>query len=251
MGMKRHQNIAHEILNWYAKNARDLPWRKTEDPYNIWVSEVMLQQTQVSRVIDYYARFLNKFPTVHHLAKAEWDDFLPVWRGLGFYSRGKNMLRTGKIVAEKYAGVFPQSKKELESLPGIGPYTASAILSFAHKKPEPAIDTNLLRVFQRVFGCTEKGVLPRSKELFLSVKDGHRLNHAIMDIGSILIVSEIHRAHKKRIRKDIPLSSTYNLLHRHNWRKIAPRPSHPKGDEEKREEYKALVFPPTGDKGKD
>jgi adenine-specific DNA glycosylase len=134
MGMKRHQNIAHEILNWYAKNARDLPWRKTEDPYNIWVSEVMLQQTQVSRVIDYYARFLNKFPTVHHLAKAEWDDFLPVWRGLGFYSRGKNMLRTGKIVAEKYAGVFPQSKKELESLPGIGPYTASAILSFAHKK---------------------------------------------------------------------------------------------------------------------
>jgi A/G-specific adenine glycosylase len=144
----------------------------------------MLQQTQVSRVIDYYARFLNKFPTVHHLAKAEWDDFLPVWRGLGFYSRGKNMLRTGKIVAEKYAGVFPQSKKELESLPGIGPYTASAILSFAHKKPEPAIDTNLLRVFQRVFGCTEKGVLPRSKELFLSVKDGHRLNHAIMDIGS-------------------------------------------------------------------
>jgi A/G-specific adenine glycosylase len=184
MGMKRHQNIAHEILNWYAKNARDLPWRKTEDPYNIWVSEVMLQQTQVSRVIDYYARFLNKFPTVHHLAKAEWDDFLPVWRGLGFYSRGKNMLRTGKIVAEKYAGVFPQSKKELESLPGIGPYTASAILSFAHKKPEPAIDTNLLRVFQRVFGCTEKGVLPRSKELFLSVKDGHRLNHAIMDIGS-------------------------------------------------------------------
>jgi len=182
--MRNYQQIAKKILSWYTKNVRDLPWRKTMDPYKIWISEIMLQQTQVSRVIDYYQRFLQKFPTVHDLAKSDWETFLPIWRGLGFYSRGRNMLKTGEIITKKYDGVFPKSKEELQKLPGIGPYTAAAILSFAHKKAKPAIDTNLLRVFQRVFGCTEKGVLPRATELFLSVSNGYQLNHAIMDMGS-------------------------------------------------------------------
>jgi A/G-specific adenine glycosylase len=179
------KNLAQDIADWYQKNARDLPWRKTSDPYKIWVSEIMLQQTQVSRVIEYYTRFLGKFPKVEDLAQVEWEEMLPYWRGLGFYSRGKNMLKTAKIVTEKYNGVFPNDKKELQKLPGIGPYTAAAILSFAYKKAVPALDTNLLRVFQRYFGCTEKGVEPRANALFLADKThAEILNHALMDLGS-------------------------------------------------------------------
>jgi len=122
--------LIKKILTWYSKNKRHLPWRKTHDPYSIWVSEIMLQQTQVSRVNDYYQRFLEKFPDIQSLAKASWGQFLPYWRGLGFYSRGRNMLKAAKMIMKEYGGKFPHQKKDLEKLPGIGEYTSAAIRSF-------------------------------------------------------------------------------------------------------------------------
>lgn len=173
------------MFSWYQGNSRDLPWRKTSNPYNIWVSEIMLQQTQVSRVIEYYTRFLEKYPTIENLAKSDWEEMLPYWRGLGFYSRGKNMLKAAKYIMENHKGFFPDDIETLQKIPGIGPYTSAAIASFAYKKSEPALDTNLLRVFQRIFGCTEKGVAPRAKEIFLNAgKQAYNLNHAFMDLGS-------------------------------------------------------------------
>ena len=185
MRTKDYKKISNKILKWYQINKRDLPWRNTNNPYKIWVSEIMLQQTQVNRVVEYYEHFLKKFPKIEDVAKANWEYFLPVWRGLGFYSRGRNMIKTGKIITEEYGGKFPESVVELQKLPGIGPYTAAAIISFAHKEAIPAIDTNLTRVFQRVFGCTEKGVTPRATSFFEGAdKNGYLLNHALMDLGS-------------------------------------------------------------------
>lgn len=158
-------------------------------------------------MISYYERFLVRFPNLEDLATAEWEEFLPYWRGLGFYSRGKNMIQAAKIVMEKHHGIFPPDSAELIKLPGIGPYTAAAIVSFAYRKPEPAIDTNLQRVFQRVFGCTEKGVLYRARALFQAAKnDSPALNQAIMDIGSLLCTA------RKVNCEACPLSSECHFL---------------------------------------
>ncbi len=203
--MKEYTKITKAILHWYEKNARDLPWRHTHNPYKIWVSEIMLQQTQVSRVIVYYKRFLEKFPNIGTLAQAQWEDFLPVWRGLGFYSRGKNMLKTAKIIVQEHDGEFPTA---LESLPGIGPYTAAAMKSFAYGQSEPAIDTNLERIFQRYFGCSKKGVIPRAKALFsTNKKEAPSMNHALMDLGS-----EICKSRKVNC-KQCPLHEDCYFLH--------------------------------------
>lgn len=192
--MNKNQKIITSLLDWYSTEKRDLPWRKTTDPYKIWVSEIMLQQTQVSRVIDYYNRFLKKFPNVGVLAEATWEEFLPYWRGLGFYSRGRNMLKTAQQIVQHHERYFPKEKKSLVALPGIGDYTASAIQSFAFHKAVPAIDTNLERIFQRIYGCTKKGVLPRAKTLFqkaamMNSDAAPKLNHALMDLGSALCKS--------------------------------------------------------------
>lgn len=205
--MNEYSLISRLLLKWYAANARDLPWRNTHDPYAIWVSEIMLQQTQVDRVTHYYTRFLKKFPTVLDLAQIDWEDMLPYWRGLGFYSRGKNMLKTAKMVAQEYEGKFPEDLSELQKLPGVGPYTAAAIYSFAFHQPEPALDTNLLRVFQRIFGCTEKGVSPRAKALFAAAgKEAPLLNHTLMDLGSSLCKG------RKVICKECPLAKNCHFL---------------------------------------
>ncbi len=161
----------------------DLPWRRTRDPYRIWVSEIFLQQTQVSRVIFFYERFLQRFPTLFDLAQSDWENFLPFFRGLGFYSRGRNMLKAAKIIHEKYNGIFPRDFAELQTLPGIGKYTAAAILSFAFDEKIPAIDTNLERVFSRFFGISQKSVPQKSTEIFQKSQNSTFLNHAIMDLG--------------------------------------------------------------------
>lgn len=138
-----------KILEWYAENKRVLPWRRDDiSAYEVWVSEIMLQQTQVSRVILYYERFLKKFPTVQKLASSTWEEFLPYYEGLGYYARGRNMLLAAKIVVCGHKGEFPRDKKALMSLPGIGEYTASAILSFAYHEPEIAFDTNFKKLFE-------------------------------------------------------------------------------------------------------
>ncbi len=188
--MPHPKDFAPPLLKWYDANKRNLPWRKTQNPYRIWVSEIMLQQTQVSRCIEYYKNFLKKFPTLRSLAKASWRNVLPVWRGLGYYRRGENMLLAAKILVAEHDAKFPQDNRALQKLPGIGPYTAAAIASFAFNLPEPAIDTNVKRVLGRFYGCPEKGVEPRARSIFRKhAHDSAELNHALMDLGSALCTS--------------------------------------------------------------
>lgn len=182
---KVDSNWIEPLKSWYQKNARPLPWRQTHDPYKIWVSEIFLQQTQASRVVAFYERMLEKFPTVFDLAKAEWEDFFPYFKGLGFYSRGKNMLKTAKTVVENHDGVFPNDSDTLQTLPGIGFYTAHAICSFAYGRSVPALDTNLYRVLGRVWDKEgdEQQITKRAFSAF-EEGDGDILNHALMDLGS-------------------------------------------------------------------
>jgi A/G-specific adenine glycosylase len=178
------------VLDFFRKSGRsELPWRKRGiTAYEVWVSEVMLQQTQVSRVIGYYERFLKRFPTVQYLARASWEDFLPYYDGLGYYTRGRNMLRTAQVVVSEYEGVFPKTVAELEKLPGIGPYTARAIASFAYGADELAWDTNLKRVMGRFFlGAKQR--IGEKEMLWFHGKFGRGMrdvNAALMDFGSAL-----------------------------------------------------------------
>lgn len=187
---ERIQFFRRTVLDFLRKSGRsELPWRrKGISAYEVWVSEIMLQQTQVARVIDYYERFLQRFPTVQKLSKASWEVFLPYYEGLGYYARGRNMLRTAKAVVEEYQGNFPKTVGELKNLPGIGPYTARAIASFAYGTHELAWDTNLKRVLGRFFfGAKDRAeghaVLWLDRELG---KAAPWLNAALMDFGSAL-----------------------------------------------------------------
>lgn len=158
--MKNH-TISARLLAWFATNARDLPWRKTSDPYGIWVSEVMLQQTQVKTVIPYWERWMRELPTLQALAKAQPSRIHKLWEGLGYYHRVRNMQQTARVISQKHAGRFPQTIEALLDLPGIGPYTAGALCSIAFDQPEPALDGNVIRVLTRVFGVADD---PRQTE---------------------------------------------------------------------------------------
>jgi A/G-specific adenine glycosylase len=139
------------LLAWYRKAARDLPWRRTRDPYAVLVSEFMLQQTQVSRVIDYYGPFLTRYPTVRHLARARPAQVREAWEGLGYYRRAANLHRLARAVVAEHDGVIPREPAELRQLPGVGAYTAGAVATFAYERPAAAVDTNVARVLARVF----------------------------------------------------------------------------------------------------
>jgi A/G-specific adenine glycosylase len=138
-------------VEWFKKVARDLPWRHTSDPYKIWISEIMLQQTGVSTVIPYYERFLKRFPNLKSLAAAHEDEVLQLWQGLGYYRRAKNLREGAKLILEQFAGKFPDTKESLLAVPGIGEYSAGAILSIAFRKQAPALDGNLIRVYSRFY----------------------------------------------------------------------------------------------------
>lgn len=145
MSYNRIVNPNH-LLAWYQKNKRDFPWRKTSDPYRIWVSEVMLQQTQAVRVVDFYNAFLEKFPRIEALAKATWKDVLTIVRGMGYYRRFQNMQKTAELIVKKHGGKFPNTHELLRTLPGIGEYTANALLAFAFEQDVDVIDTNVRRL---------------------------------------------------------------------------------------------------------
>src|SRR5206468_12389753 len=147
----RAQAFTRKLLAWWARAARDLPWRKTRNPYRVLVSEFMLQQTQVSRVAEYYPRFLERFPDLETLARARPRAVREAWEGLGYYARATNLHALARVVSKDHDGKLPDVPEELVKLPGVGPYTAGAVATFAYEKPVPAVDTNVNRVLRRVF----------------------------------------------------------------------------------------------------
>jgi A/G-specific adenine glycosylase len=153
---RTRKNIPMETLKkWFQKEMRDLPWRIDRSPYRVWVSEIMLQQTQVSVVIPYFDRWMKKFPTLESLAAAPIEDVIKLWEGLGYYSRARNLHRAARIVIEQYKGVIPSTSPELEALPGLGSYTVGALLSFAFQQKAPAVDGNVIRVLSRYFASSQ------------------------------------------------------------------------------------------------
>jgi len=143
-------SLAKKLIAWFKINQRDLPWRQTSDPYKIWVSEIMLQQTTVQTVLPYYQRWIKKFPTVHHLARAQIKTVLTYWQGLGYYQRAKNLHKSAKRIVKEFNGQVPRDRSELLRLHGFGPYTAGAVLSIAFGKKEVIIDANVRRVVMRM-----------------------------------------------------------------------------------------------------
>ncbi|MDR3328548.1 MAG: A/G-specific adenine glycosylase [Prevotellaceae bacterium] len=185
--------LADKLIAWYRPNKRDLPWRNTKDPYAIWVSEVILQQTRVAQGLAYYHRFLQAFPTVHALAAAPLDDVMRAWQGLGYYTRARNMHAAAQQVVGEHGGAFPNTYEGLRSLRGVGDYTASAIGAFAFGIPRPAVDGNVYRIWSRIFGVATPIDTPAGqKELYqiaLDQLDKARpsiFNQAIMDFGGTL-----------------------------------------------------------------
>src|SRR5437588_5880660 len=152
-----------KLLAWWARAARDLPWRRTRDPYRVLVSEFMLQQTQVSRVAEYYPRFIERFPDLETLANAKPRAVREAWDGLGYYARASNLHALARVVSKDHDGMLPDEPEELINLPGIGPYTAGAVASFAYEKPVPAVDTNVARVIRRVFIGEDRQRLTRQR----------------------------------------------------------------------------------------
>lgn len=180
-----------QFLNWYYQHKRHLPWRGTNNPYFIWVSEIMLQQTRVDTVIGYYYRFIEKYPTIKELAESDEQELLKVWEGLGYYSRARNLKVAAQQVMETFNGHFPETIEEIQTLKGIGPYTSGAIGSIAFGLPEPAIDGNLMRVGSRVFGIDADIAKASSRKVFdtafrevLSTEAPGDMNQAFMDLGS-------------------------------------------------------------------
>lgn len=184
--------IVNRIILWYREFHRKLPWRETSDPYKIWLSEVILQQTRVSQGLPYYQRFIEAFPDLSSLASAEFDQVLRIWQGLGYYSRARNMLECAQILMEKYNGKFPEDYVELLKLKGIGEYTAAAIASFAFKKAISVVDGNVFRVLSRIYGINLDIATSQSKKYFQKIANDlipedrpDEFNQAIMEFGAL------------------------------------------------------------------
>ena len=218
-------DFAKQLLAWYGNVGRDLPWRDTRDPYRIWLSEIMLQQTTVTAVIDYYHRFLEKIPTVEALAAVPLEDVIDLWAGLGYYSRARNLHAAAKMVVHQFKGRFPENVELLQQLPGVGRSTAGAISSLAFDKRAPILDGNVRRVLCRLFALQE---LPRStsaekqlwqwSEQLTPVKQVHDYTQAIMDLGAMVClprkplcdqcpVVELCQAHKLGLEQKLPLKT--------------------------------------------
>lgn len=182
----RRREIRRALLDFFDQKARDLPWRRTQDPYRIWVSEIMLQQTRVDTVRDYYARWMERFPDVDALAVADVDDVLRQWQGLGYYARAWNLHRAAGLVRERHGSRVPEDPEELRALPGVGDYTAGAIGSIAFGRAEPAVDGNVRRVFSRMFDL-ERPTSDRLRTLAGELVDARRpgdFNQALMELGA-------------------------------------------------------------------
>ena len=221
-----YQAIAEELIRWYIRSQRDLPWREDTDPYRVWISEIMLQQTRVEVVVGYFHRFMNLFPTVEALASADEQEVLKAWEGLGYYSRARNLHRAAKEIVSRFGGVFPGTLKEIQSLPGIGPYTAGAIASIAYGLPTPAVDGNVLRVMARLDGIETDVLLPAAKKditervqrMYIPGK-ANPLTQGLMELGALTCVpgtprcgacpvSDYCRANQTGRQGDLPVRSS-------------------------------------------
>ncbi len=192
--------ISRQLLRWYRRSARDLPWRRRSDPYAIWISEVMLQQTRVTAAVPYFQRFLKTFPNVRRLAAAKIDDVLKAWEGLGYYGRARNLHAAARRIVREFGGKIPSRIETLRTLPGIGTYTAAAIASIAFGCDEPVLDGNVIRVLCRLFAigqdprrsATQKRLTSRARKLISSGKAG-TFNQAMMDLGATICIPRTPR----------------------------------------------------------
>jgi A/G-specific adenine glycosylase len=218
-------DFAEKLLDWFRARQRNLPWRKDKDPYRIWVSEIMLQQTRVDTVIPYYERFLERFPTLEALANAPEEDVLKAWEGLGYYSRARNLQAAVREVHVTYGGAVPDTLDEISKLKGIGPYTAGAILSIAYNVAEPAVDGNVLRVMTRYWGIfddivkvkTRVNIEDRLRPLIPQTSAGD-FTQALMELGSLVCTPKLAKceecpvtadcvAYERGIQLELPVKS--------------------------------------------
>jgi A/G-specific adenine glycosylase len=196
MDLLPHSNeITHQLLLWYQANKRSLPWRETTDPYRIWISEIILQQTRVEQGRDYYLRFIQRFPDVHSLASAGEQEVLKLWQGLGYYSRARHLHQAARMIVEKYPQGFPDTYEALRALPGIGEYTAAAILSIAFDQPCPVVDGNVMRVTTRIAGIDDLVDTAKGKKRITDVArklippdDPGTFNQAVMEFGALYCI---------------------------------------------------------------
>ena len=188
------KNYVELILDWYLENKRALPWRKDKDPYHIWISEIMLQQTRIEVVIDYYQRFVKKIPSIHALSNISEDELLKLWEGLGYYSRARNLKKAAEKIMKDFDGHFPENYDAILSLPGIGEYTAGAIASICYNQKEVAIDGNVMRVYCRVNNLDlDVSLAKTKKEIGEALKkilpeDSGDFNQGIMELGEVICI---------------------------------------------------------------
>ncbi len=245
--MAARHRVARLLAEWFARGHRDLPWRRTTDPYRIWVSEIMLQQTRAQAVIPYYERFLQRFPTVEALAAAQENEVLALWAGLGYYSRARNLWRAARAATD--AGGFPRDYEAIRALPGIGDYTAAAVASIAFGLPHAVIDGNVLRVVARVENDAADIGSARTRERFRSIaqqwldsKQAGAFNQALMELGATVCLprnplclvcplASCCRARQEgtaaqlpvKLRKTVPVELTRTLLVIHREGKVLLR----------------------------
>lgn len=192
MKQEHLEKIVQPLIEWFKQNGRILPWRESKNPYKIWLSEIMLQQTKIEAVKKYYTRFLEEIPTIQDLATVEEEKLLKLWEGLGYYNRARNLKKAAIILQEKYQGKMPATYQELMELPGIGEYTAGAIASIAYQEKVPAVDGNVLRVMARVTEDRQNVLLPEVKKqvtkrlISIMPKEAGIFNEAIMELGELV-----------------------------------------------------------------
>ena len=217
------EQIIEPLLDWYQENKRILPWRISKNPYCIWISEIMLQQTRIEAVKSYYSRFMQEIPNIHDLANIQEERLLKLWEGLGYYNRARNLQKAAKIIEQSYQGKMPSTYEKLITLPGIGDYTAGAIASIAFNEKVPAVDGNVLRVISRIIGSKKDILLPETKKeiskLLTNImpQQAGNFNEALMELGELLCVpngeptcskcplNKICKAYQENLVNEIPV----------------------------------------------
>ena len=192
-----HMSFQQKLLEWFAKYQRPLPWRKRYEPYEVWVSEIMLQQTQMDTVLPYFERWMKNFPDIKSLAKANSEKVLKLWEGLGYYSRARNLHESAKIILKEYGGIFPSDYENILKIKGIGRYTAGAVASIAFNQDKPIVDGNVLRVLSRVYAIPDPIDVQKNKETFWTLQESlipkgkaREFNQGLMELGALICASQ-------------------------------------------------------------